>query len=104
VDNWRWAGVPFYTRRQVSAQAGERNREPFKSAPLSVFRNFGEMGETIPNILILATSGKKGISLKFDSKRPAAGMKICGLSFDGFKLPVRVSRSGSPSATKTLLP
>lgn len=112
IGNWRWSGVPFYIRtgkampKRVSEIAIH-----FRSAPLAVFRN--EAGETqvenngdqshvaVPNLLILRIQPEEGISLKFNSKRPGAGMTLRPVSMDfnyGSSFGER-----SPSAYETLL-
>ena len=102
IDNWRWAGVPFYIRtgkylpKRVSEIAIH-----FRSAPLSVFRSSDAPGDTMPNLLILRIQPEEGISLKFVSKRPGAGMTLRPVSMDfnyGSSFGER-----SPSAYETLL-
>ncbi len=102
VDNWRWADVPFYIRtgkylpKRVSEIAIH-----FKSAPLSVFRNSDASGTTAPNLLILRIQPEEGISLKFVSKRPGAGMTLRPVSMD-FNYGASFGER-SPSAYETLL-
>ena len=102
LDNWRWAGVPFYIRtgkylpKRVSEIAIH-----FRSAPLSVFRSSDEPGETVPNLLILRIQPEEGISLKFVSKRPGAGMTLRPVSMD-FNYGASFGER-SPSAYETLL-
>ncbi len=112
VGNWRWAGVPFYIRTGKSLP--KRVTEiaiHFRSAPLAVFRNElgegnGDAGastdhEAVPNLLILRIQPEEGISLKFNSKRPGAGMTLRPVSMDfnyGSSFGER-----SPSAYETLL-
>lgn len=102
VDNWRWAGVPFYIRtgkympKRVSEIAIH-----FRSAPLSVFRNNDEPGASAPNLLILRIQPEEGISLKFVSKRPGAGMMLRPVSMD-FNYGASFGER-SPSAYETLL-
>jgi glucose-6-phosphate 1-dehydrogenase len=100
VDNWRWAGVPFYLRtgkrlpRRVTEIAIE-----FNGAPLEIFGRGA--AEAAPNLLILRIQPEEGISLKFVSKRPGAGMKLRPVSMDfnyGSSFGER-----SPSAYETLL-
>lgn len=103
IENWRWAGVPFYIRtgkylpKRVSEIAIQ-----FRTAPLAVFRNeSGENSESVPNLLILRIQPEEGISLKFVSKRPGAGMMLRPVSMDfnyGSSFGER-----SPSAYETLL-
>ena len=102
VENWRWAGVPFYIRtgkylpKRVSEIAIH-----FRSAPLSVFRNSEDPGENVPNLLILRIQPEEGISLKFVSKRPGAGMTLRPVSMD-FNYGASFGER-SPSAYETLL-
>jgi glucose-6-phosphate 1-dehydrogenase len=100
IDNWRWAGVPFFLRtgkrlpRRVTEIAIE-----FAPAPHLVFAEAG--AETVPNLLILRIQPEEGISLKFQSKQPGAGMQLRGVSMDfnyGTSFGAR-----SPSAYETLL-
>jgi glucose-6-phosphate 1-dehydrogenase len=107
VGNWRWAGVPFYIRTGKSMP--KRVTEiaiHFRSAPLAVFHNESEeepaqTNGTAPNLLILRIQPEEGISLKFNSKRPGAGMTLRPVSMDfnyGSSFGER-----SPSAYETLL-
>jgi glucose-6-phosphate 1-dehydrogenase len=100
VENWRWAGVPFYVRtgkrlpKRVTEIAIQFNR-----APLAMFDD-GE-GDDEPNLLIVRIQPEEGISLKFLSKRPGNGYKLRPVSMDfnyGSSFGER-----SPSAYETLL-
>jgi glucose-6-phosphate 1-dehydrogenase len=102
VENWRWAGVPFYIR--TGKYLPKRVTEiaiHFRSAPLSVFRSSEALGETVPNLLILRIQPEEGISLKFVSKRPGAGMTLRPVSMD-FNYGASFGER-SPSAYETLL-
>jgi glucose-6-phosphate 1-dehydrogenase len=103
VENWRWAGVPFYIRtgkylpKRVSEIAIH-----FRSAPLEVFRDqLGGNEGAAPNLLILRIQPEEGISLKFVSKRPGAGMTLRPVSMD-FNYGASFGER-SPSAYETLL-
>ncbi len=106
VDNWRWAGVPFYIRsgKEMPKRVSEIAIE-FKAAPHAIFGENGG-GNTLenpepPNLLILRIQPEQGISLKFSSKRPGAGMMLRPVSMDfnyGSSFGER-----SPSAYETLL-
>ena len=102
VDNWRWAGVPFYIRtgkylpKRVSEIAIH-----FKSAPLAVFGPANDGEPMAPNLLILRIQPEEGISLKFVSKRPGAGMTLRPVSMD-FNYGASFGER-SPSAYETLL-
>ena len=102
VDNWRWAGVPFYIRTGKSLP--KRVTEiaiQFRTAPLAMFRKATAGAEALPNVLILRIQPEEGISLNFVSKRPGSGMQLRPVSMDfnyGSSFGER-----SPSAYETLL-
>jgi len=104
VENWRWAGVPFYVRsgkrlpKRVTDVAIQ-----FRSAPHTLFGASGAGGGTVdrPNLLILRIQPEEGISLRFLSKQPGAGMKVRPVSMDfnyGSSFGMR-----TPTAYETLL-
>jgi glucose-6-phosphate 1-dehydrogenase len=73
IDNWRWAGVPFYLR--TGKRLAKRSTEiviEFKKAPHMVFRD----REIDPNRLILNIQPDEGISVSFGAKRPGTEMSI----------------------------
>ena len=73
IDNWRWAGVPFYLR--TGKRLATRSTEimiQFRSAPHIVFRE----KEVEPNRLILNIQPDEGISVSFGAKRPGTEMSI----------------------------
>lgn len=97
VENWRWAGVPFYIRtgKHLPKRVTEIAIE-FNQAPHSVFG-----GTMAANLLILRIQPEEGISLKFQSKRPGAGTELRPVSMDfnyGSSFGER-----SPTAYETLL-
>jgi glucose-6-phosphate 1-dehydrogenase len=100
VDNWRWAKVPFYIRtgKRLPKRVSEIAIH-FNPAPHSVFGHNG--GEILPNLLILRIQPEEGISLKFVSKQPGAGMKLRPVSMD-FNYGASFGER-SPSAYETLL-
>ncbi len=102
VDNWRWAGVPFYIRtgKSLPKRVSEIAIQ-FRTAPLAMFRKATAGAEAVPNLLILRIQPEEGISLKFVSKRPGSGMQLRPVSMDfnyGSSFGER-----SPSAYETLL-
>lgn len=73
IDNWRWAGVPFYLR--TGKRLAKRTTEiviEFRRAPHMVFRD----KEIEPNRLILNIQPDEGISVSFVAKRPGTEMSI----------------------------
>ncbi len=76
VDNWRWAGVPFYLRsgKRLGARATEIAIQ-FKQPPLRLF-NWQEMGYDAPNVLVLNLQPDEGITLSFGAKIPGPVTRI----------------------------
>jgi glucose-6-phosphate 1-dehydrogenase len=73
IDNWRWAGVPFYLR--TGKRLAKRTTEimiEFRRAPHMVFRE----RDVEPNRLILNIQPDEGISVSFGAKRPGTEMSI----------------------------
>jgi glucose-6-phosphate 1-dehydrogenase len=76
VDNWRWAGVPFYLRtgkrlaRKVTEVA-----ITLKPVPHLAFSQEGSLGVK-PNQLILTVQPNEGVSLSLGAKIPGTRMKI----------------------------
>ncbi len=100
VENWRWAGVPFYLRsgKRLPKRVTEIAIQ-FNGAPLAIFD--GAADDTSPNLLIVRIQPEEGISLKFLSKRPGTGMKLRPVSMD-FNYGTSFGER-SPSAYETLL-
>ena len=70
VDNWRWAGVPFYLRTgKKLARRDTHLAVQFKRAPFMLFRDT-PVECTNPNVLVLRIQPDEGISLAFDAKVP----------------------------------
>jgi glucose-6-phosphate 1-dehydrogenase len=73
IDNWRWAGVPFYLR--TGKRMAKRSTEiviQFRRAPHIVFRG----REVEPNRLVLNIQPEEGVSVSFGAKRPGTEMRI----------------------------
>jgi glucose-6-phosphate 1-dehydrogenase len=82
IDNWRWAGVPFYLRtgKYLSARTTEIAVQ-FRQAPYALFRDT-PVGRLPANILVLRIQPDEGLSLSFSAKRPGAEIKIDGVEMD----------------------
>ena len=82
VDNWRWAGVPFYVR--TGKHMSQRLTEiaiRFKQAPYAMFR--GTSVDTLqPNWLVLRIAPDEGISLQFEVKRPGPVVDLAAVKMD----------------------
>jgi glucose-6-phosphate 1-dehydrogenase len=70
IDNWRWAGVPFYLRtgKYMQAPATEIAIR-FHQAPYALFRGT-DVERMNPNWMILRIQPDEGIALEFAAKRP----------------------------------
>ncbi|HPG38699.1 MAG TPA: glucose-6-phosphate dehydrogenase [bacterium] len=82
IDNWRWAGVPFYLR--AGKRLPKRVTEiaiQFREAPLQIF-GVAARDEIAANVLTLKIQPDEGISLKFDSKVPGPGGNIRPVTMD----------------------
>ena len=85
IDNWRWAGVPFYLR--TGKHLPKRVTEiaiQFKLAPLMLFKRSEAQGQVEPNVLTLRIQPDEGISLKFGAKVPGTDMQIRSVNMDFF--------------------
>ena len=82
IDNWRWAGVPFYLR--TGKRLAQRVTEiviQFRRTPFVLFRN-----TTVRNLetnrLVIHIQPDEGISLSFGAKVPGSIMKLGLVNMD----------------------
>jgi glucose-6-phosphate 1-dehydrogenase len=82
IDNWRWAGVPFYLRtgKCLSARTTEIAVQ-FRQAPYALFRAT-PVEHLPPNILRLRIQPDEGLSLSFSAKRPGTEIEIDGVEMN----------------------
>ena len=81
IDNWRWAGVPFYLRTGKRLAEGARIISiAFKEPPRSMFPERSGIGDHGPDHLTFDLADKAKMSLSFYGKRPGPGMKLDKLS------------------------
>lgn len=81
IDNWRWAGVPFYLRTGKKLAEGARIISiAFKEPPLAMFPQGSNAGTQGPDHLTFDLADQSKMSLSFYGKRPGAGMKLEKLS------------------------
>jgi glucose-6-phosphate 1-dehydrogenase len=82
IDNWRWAGVPFYLRtgKHLTARTTEIAIQ-FRQAPYALFRDT-PIERLPPNILTLRIQPDEGLSITFSAKRPGPEIKIDGVAMD----------------------
>ena len=80
VDNWRWQGVPFYLRtgKRLALKTTEMAIQ-FKSVPHRVFPGAAELA---PNVLSVCIQPDEGVHLRFQTKRPGAGMSTRPVDMD----------------------
>jgi glucose-6-phosphate 1-dehydrogenase len=82
IDNWRWAGVPFYIR--TGKHLSQRNTEiaiRFKQAPYAAFQDT-PVDALRPNWLVLRIAPDEGISLQFEVKRPGPVVDLAAVKMD----------------------
>ncbi len=79
IDNWRWAGVPFYIRtgKKLPTKVTEIVIH-FKSVPHHLFGN----SSSVNNQLIIRIQPDEGILLKFGMKTPGAGFEVQSVNMD----------------------
>jgi glucose-6-phosphate 1-dehydrogenase len=81
IDNWRWAGVPFYLRTGKKMAEGQRIISiAFREAPKSMFPAGSGIGAQGPDHLTFDLADASRVSLSFYGKRPGPGMRLNKLS------------------------
>lgn len=81
IDNWRWAGVPFFLRTGKKLAEGARIISiAFKEPPLSMFPQGSNVGMQGPDHLTFDLADQSKMSLSFYGKRPGPGFKLEKLS------------------------
>lgn len=76
IDNWRWAGVPFFMRtgKRLARRMTEISVH-FKRTPQALFARTPDE-EIDPNVITLGIQPDEGITVKFGAKKPAAQMQM----------------------------
>jgi glucose-6-phosphate 1-dehydrogenase len=79
IDNWRWAGVPFYLRtgKALAARRSEIAIQ-FKQAPFTPFRET-PVEKLTPNDLVLQIQPEEGMTLRFSAKVPGPDVHMDGV-------------------------
>jgi glucose-6-phosphate 1-dehydrogenase len=81
IDNWRWAGVPFYLRTGKRMAQGQRIISiAFKEPPKSMFPAGSGVSAQGPDHLTFDLADAAKMSLLFYGKRPGPGMRLDKLS------------------------
>jgi len=81
VDDWRWAGVPFYLRagKRMPKRATEIAIQ-FKQVPHALFKESNADPEA--NVLALRIQPDEGILLRFAAKVPGLGVDVRSVNMD----------------------
>jgi glucose-6-phosphate 1-dehydrogenase len=81
IDNWRWAGVPFFLRTGKRMAEGQRIISiAFREPPRSMFPVDSGVGAQGPDHLTFDLADQAKMSLSFYGKRPGPGMRLDKLS------------------------
>jgi len=81
IDNWRWAGVPFFLRTGKRLAEGQRIISiAFREPPKSMFPADSGVGAQGPDHLTFDLADASKMSLSFYGKRPGPGMRLDKLS------------------------
>src|SRR5882757_5916568 len=84
IENWRWAGVPFYVRagKRLAKRVTEITIQ-FKQPPQLLFKNqSGACKELQPNLITMRIQPDEGISLRFGAKVPSPNMEVCPVNMN----------------------
>jgi glucose-6-phosphate 1-dehydrogenase len=77
IDNWRWAGVPFYLRTgKLMAEGARIISVAFREPPKSMFPHGSGVGKYGPDHLTFDLAEVSRVSLSFYGKRPGPGMVL----------------------------
>jgi len=101
IDNWRWAGVPFYLRtgKRMPVRITEIGIH-FKPIPQVLF-GAPPYGPLQPNVLAIRIQPNDGITMRFQVKVPGAEMRLEPYQMDfGY---AEAFREGSPEAYERLI-
>jgi glucose-6-phosphate 1-dehydrogenase len=82
VQNWRWAGVPFYLRtgKRLSRKVTEI-AVTLRPVPHQAFNQEGSVGVQ-PNQLIFTVQPNEGVTLKLGAKIPGTRMRVRGVNME----------------------
>jgi glucose-6-phosphate 1-dehydrogenase len=82
IDNWRWAGVPFYLRTGKSmCQRCTEVAIRFHRAPYTPFRGT-DVERMHPNWMILRIQPDEGVALEFAARRPGRSVRLSTVSMN----------------------
>jgi glucose-6-phosphate 1-dehydrogenase len=85
IENWRWAGVPFYLRagKRLAKRVTEVTVQ-FRQPPLLLFGggSSGPCSDIHPNLITMRIQPDEGISLRFGAKVPGPETAVCPVVMD----------------------
>jgi glucose-6-phosphate 1-dehydrogenase len=82
IDNWRWAGVPFYLRtgKRLASRITEVCIQ-FRDVPFQLFRETG-VSKISPNRMVIQIQPEEKISIQFEAKVPGPSVDIREVQMD----------------------
>jgi glucose-6-phosphate 1-dehydrogenase len=81
IDNWRWAGVPFFIRTaKRMPKGGTEIAVTFKSVPQVLFNQSGQILDE--NVLVIRIQPDEGVSLRMSAKMPGSALRIEPVKMD----------------------
>ncbi|SFU35383.1 glucose-6-phosphate dehydrogenase [Alicyclobacillus macrosporangiidus] len=97
IDNFRWAGVPFYLRtgKRMAAKATEIVIQ-FRDMPKDLYFNTG--GRLGPNLLVIRVNPQEGVYIQLNAKHPGTDERIVPIAMEFSQAPDR-----SPESYERLL-
>src|SRR6204780_63864 len=84
IENWGWAGVPFYLRwgKRLAKRSTEITVQ-FKQPPQLLFKQqSGACKELQPNLIAMRIQPDEGIALRFGAKVPSPNMEVCPVNMN----------------------
>jgi len=80
IENWRWAGVPFYLRagKRLARHTTEIAVQ-FKQPPLRLFHGTRDLP---PNLIVVRIQPDEGITLRFSAKQPGPATRVRDVNMD----------------------
>ena len=83
IENWRWAGVPFYVR--AAKRLEKRVTEVtivFKQPPLHLFKSNASSDNIEPNVISMRIQPDEGIALRFGAKVPGPTTNVAPVTMN----------------------
>ena len=85
IDNWRWAGVPFFVRTGKCLPLKLTEVViTFKNPPQALFSEFDDYAMSCDNQLIIRIQPDEGMALEFGMKVPGEGFRVKNVDMDFF--------------------